>query len=183
MVNYQNGKVYKIWSTSGDKIYIGSTTKEYLSQRMEKHRYDYRYWKDGKRGLVTSFLLFDEYGLENCFIELLEAKSCNTKDELSQLEGKYIRSMVCVNKHIMGRTKAEYSKIYDAEHKEQRNQWKLDNKDYTADYKKKWHATHIDGIKERNGQVITCSCGKDYTNANRARHLKSVFHITNNKEQ
>ena len=32
MVNYANSKVYKIWSTQGDKIYVGSTTKQYLSQ-------------------------------------------------------------------------------------------------------------------------------------------------------
>ena len=45
MVNYGNAKVYKIWSTAGDKIYIGSTTKEYLSQRMDKHRSGYKQWK------------------------------------------------------------------------------------------------------------------------------------------
>lgn len=33
MVNYGKTKIYKIWSPKGDNIYIGSTTKEYLSQR------------------------------------------------------------------------------------------------------------------------------------------------------
>ena len=41
MVNYSNGKIYKIESDLGDLIYIGSTTKYYLSQRMERHRFDY----------------------------------------------------------------------------------------------------------------------------------------------
>ena len=51
MVNYNNGKIYKIEPIvdhdEGD-IYIGSTTKHYLSQRMDKHRGNYKSWKNGK---------------------------------------------------------------------------------------------------------------------------------------
>ena len=175
MVNYQNGKVYKIWSTTGDKIYIGSTTKEYLSQRMDKHRSSYKSWKTGKDRMITSYLLFDEYGLENCLIELLEAKPCNSRDELIQLEGKYIREMVCVNKCIPYRT--------EVENKEQIKKWSMNNKAHVAEYKKEWRTSNIDKIKEQKNQVIICTCGNSYTNSNRARHLKSVFHTTNNKEQ
>ena len=175
MVNYQNGKVYKIWSTAGDKIYIGSTTKEYLSQRMDKHRSSYKGWKNRKDKYMTSYILFDEYGLENCFIELLEAKSCDSKDELHQLEGIYIRKMTCVNKVIPFRTAEE--------NKEQIKQWFVDNKEHVADYKKNYHASHIDIIKEQKNRIVVCDCGKDYTCSNRARHLKSTFHITNNKKQ
>ena len=45
MVNYANSKVYKIWSTQNNKIYVGSTTKQYLSQRMDSHRTGYKSWK------------------------------------------------------------------------------------------------------------------------------------------
>ncbi len=40
MVNYQNGKIYKIVALDGteDEIYIGATAKKYLSQRMQTHR-------------------------------------------------------------------------------------------------------------------------------------------------
>ena len=67
-MNYQNTKIYKIESHIGDKIYIGSTTKKYLSQRMDKHRYDYKEWKKNRKSKTMSYLLFDEYGVENCFI-------------------------------------------------------------------------------------------------------------------
>ena len=122
MVNYEKAKVYKIWSTAGDKIYIGSTTKDFLSQRMDTHRANYKRWKIGKRPLTTSFNVFDEYGLDNCFIELLEAKVCKSKDELKQFEGGYIRSMVCVNRRIEGRSKKEYTK----DTKEARSLYKKD---------------------------------------------------------
>ena len=42
--DYSKGKVYKIEPISehdDGEIYIGSTIKEYLSQRMTKHRYSY----------------------------------------------------------------------------------------------------------------------------------------------
>ena len=66
MVNYGNGKVYKIESHLGDKVYYGSTTKKYLSQRMDKHRGDYKVWLEGKTNLTMSFILFQQYGIENC---------------------------------------------------------------------------------------------------------------------
>ena len=52
MVNYNNSKVYKIWSHAGDKIYIGSTTKDYLSKRMTDHRSAYKLYKE--KILITS---------------------------------------------------------------------------------------------------------------------------------
>ena len=111
-LNYDQSKVYKIWSPNGDKIYVGSTTKQYLSQRMTAHRNNYNTWKNGKCCLTTSFLLFDEYGIDNCFIELLEAKLCSSKDELKQLEGGYIRNLMCVNKRVENRDSKEYNKQY-----------------------------------------------------------------------
>ena len=50
MVNYNKGKIYMIEPISdhddGD-VYIGSTTKQYLSQRMEFHRRDYKNFLNG----------------------------------------------------------------------------------------------------------------------------------------
>ena len=40
MINYSNGKIYKIEPINGEDgdVYVGSTTKEYLSQWMATHR-------------------------------------------------------------------------------------------------------------------------------------------------
>ena len=148
MVNYDNSKIYKIWSTAGDKIYIGSTTKKYLSQRMDNHRSGYKLWKNDKHYLTTSYHLFEEYGLDNCFIELLEAKVCNSKDELKQLEGKYIRSMVCVNKCIAGRTRREYLEDNKDKIKEQHKAYYEENKIMIIEQKKKYQEDNIDKIKK-----------------------------------
>ena len=147
-INYTNSKVYKIWSTQGDKIYIGSTTKELLCQRMSSHRKEYRKWKKTQTQLTSSFLIFEEYGVENCFIELLEAKECISKDELRQLEGKYIRELICVNKRIEGRT----------------------HKEYREDHKER--------IKTKKGTICSCDCGSIYTFDHKARHERTIKHQT-----
>ena len=109
VVNYANGKIYKIWSVIGDKIYVGSTTLT-LSQRMADHRKDYKKWNDNKGHNVTSFQLFDLYGIDNCQIELIETVVALTLNDLHKVEGKHIRQLDCVNKNIPGRTSSEYKK-------------------------------------------------------------------------
>jgi len=82
-INYKNGKIYKIEPrgdhSEGD-VYIGSTTKEYLCQRMTAHRSGYNCFKRGTRQhKLTSYDLFDKYGVENCDIILLELVEANSK--------------------------------------------------------------------------------------------------------
>jgi hypothetical protein len=103
MVNYANGKVYKIEAMNApeeEKVYVGSTTKQYLSQRMDFHRYDYGKWLKGKCCKTTSFELFEKYGVDNCKIILLETYPSASKDELLSREAHYIRTLNCVNRNI-----------------------------------------------------------------------------------
>jgi hypothetical protein len=106
MVNYSNGKIYKIEALNGQEgdIYIGSTTKEYLSQRMDTHRSGYNHWKKTGKKYIASFSIFEKYGIENCNIFLLETINCKTKDELRAKEEIFIKSFNCVNKVIAGRS-------------------------------------------------------------------------------
>ena len=177
MVNYTNSKVYKIWSTQGDKIYVGSTTKQYLSQRMDKHRSDYKRWKNEKcSSLLSSFKLFDEYGVENCCIELIEAKSCKSKDELHKLEGKYIRELNCVNKNIAGRTQQEYYDDNREELNEKCRQYKSNNKEKISDFNKQYHDLHKDKINQRKNEKNDCECGGKYIRAAKSQHFKTLRH-------
>jgi len=189
-IDYSKSKVYKIWSTQGNKIYIGATTKNYLSQRMTTHRKSYTQWKKGNHSNTTSFTLFEEYGIENCYIELLEAKPCCSKDELSQIEGKYIRELECVNKVIPGRTVKEYrddtkeirtekQKQYykdNAEHiKEISKKYQQDNKEARQETHKKYYQANKDKIKERVSITITCECGSIIKKSS-TRHQHSIKH-------
>ena len=101
MVNYQNGKIYRIDCLSTGKVYIGSTTKETVAKRLAEHVSKFKQWKAGKSN-YTSFQIIEQ---GNYKITLIELYPCNSKDELSRREGFYIRSMECVNKVIPNRTK------------------------------------------------------------------------------
>ena len=143
MVNYGNGKIYKIEPivehAEGD-IYIGSTTKKYLSQRMDTHRSNYKGWKDGKRNKTMSYELFDKYGIENCDIILLESVNANCKDELHTREAYYIKTLKCVNKNIPKRTQDEikqYKIQYIENNKDKIKEYNQNNKDKIKEYQKK----------------------------------------------
>ena len=111
MNKYQNGKIYKIVDIGYNKCYIGSTT-ESLSQRMARHRDGYNACKRGVKNAskTRSIVLFDEYGIENCKIELLENYPCDSKEDLRSREGYYQEKHNCVNKQLASRTPKEACK-------------------------------------------------------------------------
>ena len=109
--DYSLGKIYKIQPIcehDENEIYIGSTCQPLLSQRMAKHRANYKDWKNGKYHFVTSYNIFEKYGVENCEIVLIESVNAKSKDELYAKEAHYIKSMCCINKFIPLRTPKEY---------------------------------------------------------------------------
>ena len=151
-INYLNGKVYKIQKIGGsDLIYVGSTTKKYLSQRMTKHRGNYKCWQNGTNNKTTSFDIFDMYGLENCEIVLLQNCKCENKDELLKFEKYYIQHNNCVNKQTPGTTRKEQSK--------------------------KYYDNNKDMIKNKYSIKNICQCGGKHTNGNKAVHEKTIKHI------
>ena len=102
-IKYEYGKIYKIEPINGDDgdVYIGSTTKLLLSQRMASHRHEYNCCRKGKRGKTMSHYLFDKYGIENCHIYLLEICPCKSKDELLSRERYYMTAFKNINKCII----------------------------------------------------------------------------------
>ena len=151
MVNYQNGKIYKIEDIGGNMCYIGSTTKQLLSQRMSEHRSKFTAYQKGTYHKITAFSLFETYGIDNCRIVLLELSPCDTKDELVSREAHYIRTMQCINKIIPDRKKVESDIAY-----------RLKNKEI---------------IKAKKAVVISCDCKLNYTYGHSNRHLKTKHHL------
>jgi hypothetical protein len=164
MVNYNNGKIYKIEPNcehEEEEIYIGSTTKEYLSQRMEKHRSSYKYWKEGKCGKTNSFILFEKYGVENCNIILLEYINAQSKDELTAKEAEYIKNYKCINKFLPFQT--------NEERKDKKQTYLLQNKDKVQKIKKEYYEKNKDKIKEyrENNKDKMQEYNKEYREKNK----------------
>ena len=196
-VNYQEGKIYKIFNTITDDIYIGSTSQK-LCEKMRQHRCDNR--PMGKMNYPI-YKAFREHGVENFFIELIEKCPCNDKDELRRKEGEYIRALEpSLNIRIEGRTEQEY----DDKHKEviakRKKEHREHNKQHYSQKGQEYYITNKEAILQRNKefrnnnkeyeqqrhtkyyeevskQPIECECGCTTTRNNLTRHRTSKKHM------
>lgn len=162
MVNYANGKIYMICPIvehDEGEIYIGSTTKYYLSDRMHNHRDMYECYKIGRGcGRYAVYDLFDKYGVHNCGIFLIENFSANSKNELFAREGYHIRNTKCVNKYQPGISREEVL--------EKKKQYKKDNVEKNKEY------------NEARKQKVDCECGRKVAIGELHRHKKTILHIS-----
>ena len=101
MPNFQEGKLYKVYNTITEDIYIGSTTQK-LCERLSGHRRHFR----SNRVDMLLYQAFEEHGVDDFCIEPIGEYPCNGKDELSKQEGGYIWALKpTLNKIIAGRTR------------------------------------------------------------------------------
>ena len=74
---------------------------------MAYHKYHYKKYKNGLNFnfRLSSFIIFDKYGLDNVKIVLVENVNANSKEELITKESQYIRNTKNVNSYIPDVTK------------------------------------------------------------------------------
>jgi hypothetical protein len=197
MKDYSKGKIYKIVSDSTDDIYIGSTVQT-LSQRLTKHRSDYKQWKKGNHYHTRSFSLLER---GDYHIILLEPFPCANQEELTARERWYIDNNKCLNKVKPGRKKKEYyqdnkeminrqAKEYYQDNKERikeiMKEYRQDNKDKIKEWRKEYNQDNKEKIKEQKKEyrklTFQCLCdGEQYNLNNKSHHFKTQYHITNLK--
>ena len=174
-MNYANTKIYKIACNKTGLIYIGSTTKKYLSDRLAGHRRDYEFYQQGIKGYITSFKILENGDYD---IILLENFNCNDKNEQKARERFYIESIDCVNKQHPGRTKKEWYEINRERHLEKFKQYNEDNKEVIKDYKKEYYKANLTEIKQKRQVKLQCDvCDGKYLLCNIARHNKTKKHM------
>ena len=189
MVNYANGKIYRIVCNTTGKQYIGSTTRP-LSERLSEHKSDYKRFLNKRHNYVTSFEILKN---DNCEIVLIENLVCDNKEELYRRERFYIETMNCINKIIPSRTKQEYTianhdkfkqyyheyyknniekkNIYHSEYREK-------NKNLIIEKRKEYYKNNSEKFKERRqNNIFQCICGLIIQKASKSRHLKTLRHI------
>ena len=183
MCDYSRGKLYKIYNTITEDIYIGATTLT-LSDRMQRHISAHNNIKKEGRKLYKHF---KEYGIEHFFIELLEAYNCNSKKELEAKEGEYIRALTpSLNMRIEGRTAKQrnednrdvvkaYHKQYYEDNKNAYKTYYQNNLYKIAEQKKQYYQSNKDKSRERGKRYYNNNIGKiaeqkkQYYNFNKER--------------
>ena len=151
MVNYQEGKIYKIYNDDiPNKVYYGSTCNT-LVKRLYIHKAIFN--------TCSSSVLFP-----GAKIVLVEKFPCNDKMELHKRERYYIENNECVNKAIPGR--------YD----KGRQQYQ---KDYYNDNKEKLKVsakTNREVNKNKLNESFECECGGKYIYTHKSTHIKTSKH-------
>ena len=154
VVNYANGKIYKLIDNTNDNVYIGSTTKQFLSSRLAEHVNKYKQYLNGMSHFITSFKIiengdFDIILLENC-------ENCESKNDLHKRERFYIESIHCVNKNIPLRTQKEYYTENIDKFKQLRKQYNIDNHERLSEsnkiHCKKYYSENNEQLKQNMKQ-------------------------------
>ena len=159
MVNYQNGKIYKLVNNVDDEIYIGSTATT-LRQR-----------KNGHKGKATKFperhvyKHIAEVGWENVPpLVLIEECPCDNKAQLHARERYWIDTLKpSLNKNMPLRTSKEFNQT----------QYR---KDQMKSYRHKYKAYDEARYKSVRLIRVICECGASSLTCNLTRHCKTKAH-------
>jgi hypothetical protein len=145
MVDYKNGKIYRlVCNTTGDQ-YIGSTTRP-LSQRLGGHKTQYKQFLAGKiPQQTTSNSILSNNNFE---MILIEDFACENKNQLERRERYYIESMKCVNKYKPAQTKEEHKE----ERKEQSKQYYQENQGKILEERKQHYEQNKEEVNEKHRQ-------------------------------
>jgi len=149
MVNYENGKIYKLYHKDNDKYYIGSTTQD-LNIRLAGHKC---------HQTCKSKSLFEYDTLP--IIELIENYSCNGRNELRIREQYHID----LNKaNLLNHSRA--------------NMTKQDRNKYMVEFRKKPHMKdRLKAIQIKHNELakvkVLCEhCDKLFSKSSMYRHKK-----------
>ena len=183
MIDYQQGKIYKIECNVTGKVYIGSTCEPILARWLAGHVGNYRCYLNGKSHYVTSF---DVLQSGNYDIVLIESYPCNSKDELHVRERYHTNNIDCVNKikcqgmknelGEKGYDKYNYEKNKDIIHAKKKEYYN-DNKNKIIEKSKAYHEKNKDIIHAKKNEKHNCVCGGKYTTAGKQQHIRSVKHL------
>jgi hypothetical protein len=144
-----------VWFEGVDKRYYGSTTST-LTKRLSEHKKNYK----SKKAKCSLFAFFDDYGVDNAKIELVEAFPCASRNELEAREGFHIRNNEHINRNIAGRSVEEKKEIArarrDARIEEARaysREYKLANPERIKEYNKRYQEEHREERTRRRREL------------------------------
>jgi len=158
----ENAKIYKIINDVNDKIYIGSSTYQYLCNRMNIHRMS---CKDtsGRRNSKL-YIHMREIGIEHFKIELIEKYECKTKEELKEREQYWIEQI----KPELNMFRSIANPNYEKECRNKEEKKKKCNEYYYL---------HKEEILTKGKEKITCECGKIISKNSLRKHKKICSNI------
>lgn len=173
MVNYNDGKIYRLISYNTGRQYIGSTCCKKLCDRLAQHKYSKTQNEKGKYCNVKSLIILND---GNYKIELIENFPCDSKAELLAREGYWIRKEECVNKNIPNRSIKEWQENNKESIKKRKSEYYQANKNSISAKKKIYRENNKEKLKLKRSERILCECGKSSTKTHYKRHTRTMEH-------
>lgn len=149
------GRVYKIISTEGNEVYVGSTFNT-TRNRFSQHKKDYQKWKKNNvkysKHNVSVNKLFEKYGKDKCKIILIKEYDVLDRFHLEVYESLWIYKLKSINNQIPFVIKKLRSKKYYKDNKDQ--------------------------FSIKRNKTFGCPCGGSYAYSRKANHMKTKKHQT-----
>ena len=145
-MDYSKAKIYKIFNSVDDEIYVGSTCCN-LSTRMAKHRYRAKEERSKNHKLYKKM---NEIGQENFSIILLdEFKECQNIEQLRKKEREKIEELNPVlNNQVPSRTRQEYRQENHEHKKEHDKKLYQKNREKRLEYQKQYTKDNPEKVKK-----------------------------------
>lgn len=204
------GTVYKIIALQSNDIYIGSTCG-HLNDRWYRHKKGYKEWLKTKQNHVSSFNLFEKYGVDNCRIVPIKEYEVFDRRQLETFETIWICKLKSINKTmpvglteffqkerdkrryeenkeaIAERRKPYFLKYYE-ENKEElceyQKQYYNENKEEILERNRQYRVKNKEAIAEKEKEKFHCDvCNIDITKKRVRRHNLTQKHINNLNRQ
>jgi len=173
MVNYANGKIYKLVNNVDDEIYVGSTCNP-LHKRKSQHKYDCKVHPN-----YPVYRHLNSVGFQHVEIILIEACECKDKNELKKRERHWIDTLrPSLNKQLPLRTQKEYLQ----DNFNHINRLKLEYRqrpdimEIGRNRARNYYINNKQHVKDYQYKLTTCECGKTLSKGHISRHLKSKQH-------
>ena len=177
------GRIYKITNNVNDLVYIGATIQS-LHNRFLGHKRDYKRYGLGKKTYVSSFDLFDSYGVNDCKIELIKEYQIFDKTQLRTYEHLWLYQYKnkIINKvpaFSIPRLTQRFNYYKNQEESRARNRtYRNNNKEVINDRAREFYYDNQEKIllKGRTNKFL-CDCGTNVRVVYRAKHKRSPKHI------
>jgi len=185
--DYSKGMIYKLCCKDPtiEEIYIGSTINKRNRKNQHKSACNNPNTKD--YNCYKYQFIRDNGGFENFDMIVIEAFTCNSKNELECRERYWIETLKPeLNKYIPTRTQKEYRKEYYEENKEELNkkhkEYYEKNKEEISKRHKKWYEKNKEERNKKKREKIKCEkCGCMITRNGLKTHQKTMKCLMNSE--
>ena len=160
--------IYYIPAFDGS-MYVGQTKN--LQQRQGQHRYDLYKSNEPK------YLYFRKLGMNKKDIKLYVLKYCD-KENVNELELKFIRMFGKLNGYKYDFNQKEYQKEYYIKNSQKLNEykkeWREKNRQKLKEHQKKYREKNKEKLKEYRKQKVKCDiCDKEMRRDSLRKHKKT----------